>query len=56
VTKKVWDDPPSDDDLLSEKIGNYSFSRSSSRELSKTFGLPSFVFEQLFKFKRFAFA
>lgn len=56
VVKKIWDSPPNEDEILSETIGNYRFSRSSVKELSGKFGLPTFVFEQIFKFKRFAFA
>lgn len=56
VVKKLWDGDPTSDDLLSEKLGSYQYTKANPNDLAKFFGLPSFVFYNLFNFKKMVFA
>lgn len=54
IVKKLWDENSSDinADMKSERIGNYSYTKMSTKEMSELFGLPLYVFVNLGRFKR----
>jgi hypothetical protein len=52
LVKKLWDGNPGDDELISETLDNYKYTKASPKDLAKFFGLPPFVFYNLFKYKR----
>ena len=53
LSKKLWDDNSGDvnPEVISEKIGSYSYSKMKPEEMSKLFGLPIYVFNNLGRFK-----
>lgn len=58
LVKKLWDDNSGDinPEILSETIGNYKYVKMSPQEMSKLFGLPVYIFQNLGRFKRMAIA
>lgn len=56
VVKKLWDSEPGDDEKISETLDNYKYTKASPEQLSKFFGMPPFVFYNLFNYKRLYFA
>lgn len=52
--KNLWDSDPSNDDIISETFSNYSYKKSTSKDLATYLGIPSFVFNRLALFRRYA--
>lgn len=50
--KNLYDNDPSNDDIIAETFSNYSYKKSTSKDLATYLGIPSFVFNRLALFRR----
>jgi hypothetical protein len=50
--KYLWDDDPVNDNIISETFSNYAYKKSNVKDLAEYLGIPMFVFNRLYNFKR----
>lgn len=50
--KFLWNEEPINDNIISEVFSNYSYKKTSTKDLAQYLGIPMFVFNRLVMFRR----